>query len=174
MSDDTQAPERDPSRRDFHRLTLAAVGGLMAGLAQPGQPAQADEQNQKGNKKPKKTVKEKKEIHVCRGLNSCKGQGADWDLDGDGKLDVNACAGQGACATAKHVSCNGENDCKGQGGCGNIAGANECKGQGKCHVPLTNDAWKKARARFEARMKKENKAYGDPPAKTKSPKGKRQ
>jgi len=164
MTDDTNTPERDPSRRDFHRLTIAAVGGLMAGLAQPEHLVQAEEQNKKGNNKPKKVVKESKEIHVCRGLNSCKGQGVDWDFDGDGKPDLNACAGQGACATAKHVSCNGENDCKGQGGCGNTAGANDCKGQGQCHVPLTTDTWKKARARFEVRMKKENKEYGDAPS----------
>jgi hypothetical protein len=164
MSDDTQTPERDPSRRDFHRLTLAAVGGLMAGLAQPGQLVQADEQKKKGATKTKKAAKEMKEIHVCRGLNSCKGQGADWDFDGDGKLDTNACAGQGACATAKHVSCNNENDCRGQGGCGNTAGANDCKGQGKCHVPLTPDPWKKARARFEARMKSENEEFGEAPS----------
>ena len=127
MSDETQTPERDPSRRDFHRLTLAAVGGLMAGLAQPGQLVQADDQNKKGDNKSKKPAKPSKEIHVCRGLNSCKGQGIDWDFDGDGKLDTNACAGQGACATAKHVSCNNENDCKGQGGCGSTAGTMTAK-----------------------------------------------
>jgi hypothetical protein len=164
MSDDTNLPEHDPSRRDFHRLTLAAIGGLMAGLARPEQLVQAEQPKQKGDAKPKKPAKEMKEIHVCRGLNSCKGQGIDWDFDGDGKLDVNACAGQGACATAKHVSCNGENDCKGQGGCGNTAGINDCKGQGKCHVPLTTDTWKKARARFEARMKSENEEYGEAPS----------
>src|SRR5450755_3676898 len=102
MSDDTNLPEHDPSRRDFHRLTLAAIGGLMAGLARPEQLVQAEQPKQKGDAKPKKPAKEMKEIHVCRGLNSCKGQGIDWDFDGDGKLDVNACAGQGACATAKH------------------------------------------------------------------------
>ena len=32
----------------------------------------------------------KAEVHACRGLNACKGQGAGGD---------NACAGQGACAT---------------------------------------------------------------------------
>jgi hypothetical protein len=155
MSDLHESLEHDHSRRDFHRLALTAVGGLMAGLAQPANMLYAD--GKQGNKV-------KKEIHVCRGLNSCKGQGTDADLDGDGKPDVNACAGQGACATAKHISCNGENDCRGQGGCGNTAGINSCKGQGKCQVPLKENVWKKARARFEARMKQQNKAFGNPPA----------
>ena len=65
--------------------------------------------------------------------------------------------------TAAH-DCTGANSCKGQGGCGNTAGINDCKGQGKCHVPLTTDTWKKARARFEARMKSENEEYGEAPS----------
>jgi hypothetical protein len=161
MSDDCQVSEAGPSRRDFHRLTLAAIGGLMAGLAEEEDAALADDVTKV---KVRKVAKDQKEVHVCRGLNSCKGQGIDWDFDGDGKLDKNDCAGQGACATAKHVSCNNENDCKGQGGCGNTAGDNACRGQGKCHVPLTSETWKKARARFEARMKKENKPFGDAPS----------
>jgi hypothetical protein len=152
----------DCNRRDFNRLTVAAVGGLMAGLGQ-GALAAADD---------KETKQEKKEIHVCRGLNSCKGQGTSADLDGDGKADMNACAGQGACATAKHITCGGENACKGQGGCGSAPGENSCKGQGHCHVPLVDGAWKKARARFEARMKAAKKEFGNPPPKDKTPQGK--
>lgn len=152
-----------PNRRDFNRLTLAAMGGLVAGLGQAS--ARADEQDEKKEKK--------KEVHVCRGLNSCKGNGVEVDLDGDGKVDPNACAGQGACATAKHITCGGENDCKGQGGCGATPGENDCKGQGHCHVPLMDSAWKKARARFEARMKKDKKEFGPPPAKEKTPQGKK-
>jgi hypothetical protein len=173
MSDDSQKPGPEQSRRDFNRLTLAAVGGLIAGLGQSEQKALADDKKKTSSSKNKKPTAPTKEIHVCRGLNSCKGQGVDWDFDGDGKLETNACAGGGACATAKHVSCNGENDCKGQGGCGNTAGDNACKGQGKCHVPLTTDAWKKARARFEARMKKENKLFSDAPLLVKKSQGKR-
>jgi hypothetical protein len=172
MSDESQQPAREQSRRDFNRLTLAAVGGLIAGLGQ-SESLQAAEKKKSSTNNNKKPPAPKKEIHVCRGLNSCKGQGIDWDFDGDGKLDTNACAGQGACATAKHVSCNGENDCKGQGGCGNTAGDNACRGQGKCHVPLTTDAWKKARARFEARMKKENQPIGDAPTLVKKSQGRR-
>jgi hypothetical protein len=172
MSDDSQQPGPEQSRRDFNRLTLAAVGGLIAGLGGSEQ-LLADDRKKSSTNQNKKQAAPKKEIHVCRGLNSCKGQGIDWDFDGDGKLETNACAGQGACATAKHVSCNNENDCKGQGGCGNTAGENACKGQGKCHVPLTTDTWKKARARFEARMKKEGLPFGDAPNLVKKPQGRR-
>jgi len=153
----------DCNRRDFNRLTAAAMGGLMAGLATGPRTVSADD---KAKEAPKK------EIHVCRGLNSCKGQGAEVDIDGDKKVDVNACAGQGACATAKHITCGGENACKGQGGCGATPGENSCKGQGHCHVPLMDSAWKKARARFEARMKEKKKEVGPPPAKEKTPQGK--
>jgi len=61
--------------------------------------------------------------HACKGLNGCKGLGA------DGK---NACKGQGSCASKayKH-SCAGKNACKGQG----AGGKNECKGKGTCAVP---------------------------------------
>jgi len=54
------------------------------------------------------------ELHACRGLNDCKGQGADKQ---------NACAGQGSCASVKH-GCSGQNDCKHQGGCGEAPGMN--------------------------------------------------
>jgi hypothetical protein len=173
MSDDSLNPDREQSRRDFNRLTLSAIGGLIAGLGQLEEKVLADDKKKGTTAKKKQPPQPAKEIHVCRGLNSCKGQGIDWDFDGDGKLETNACAGSGACATAKHVSCNNENDCKGQGGCGNTAGDNACKGQGKCHVPLTTDAWKKARARFEARMKKENKLFSDAPSLVKKSQGKR-
>lgn len=155
----------DFSRRDFNRLTLAAMGGLAAGLNRQSRAAGAAEEE-------KNEKKEKKEIHVCRGLNSCKGQGIDYDADGDGQLDVNICAGQGACATAKHITCGGQNECKGQGGCGATPGENDCKEQGHCHVPLMDNAWKKARSRFEARMKKDKKEFGAAPPKAKTPHGK--
>lgn len=155
--------DSDCNRRDFNRLTLAAVGGLLAGAAQTARSAPADSGK----------AGAKKELHVCRGLNACKGQGTAVDLDGDGKPDPNACAGQGACATAKHITCGGENECKGQGGCGATPGENDCKGQGHCHVPLMDSAWKKARARFEARLKKDKKEFGTPPAKEKTPQGKK-
>ncbi len=163
MTDQHDQSGEDRSRRDFNRLTLAAVGGLMVGAAQTPRPALAAA-----------TLPDaKKEVHVCRGLNACKGQGVAVDLNGDGKPDQNACAGQGACATAKHVTCGGENDCKGQGGCGATPGENDCKGQGHCHVPLMDSAWKKARSRFEARMKKQQKEFGMPPAKNTTPQGKK-
>jgi hypothetical protein len=89
-------------------------------------------------------------------LNTCKGKGA-------GKQ--NSCAGTGACAIAEKHTCKGENACKGQGGCGNNPGENACKGQGACAVPLSDAAWKKARAKFEQLMKTAGKQYGPAPAK---------
>lgn len=132
------------SRRSFNQLTMAAMGGLVVGSSVG---AVADDE-------PKE--EKKKEVHVCRGLNSCKGQ------DASGKA---ACAGQGVCATAKAHTCAGQNACKGQGGCGTSTGANACKGHGECAVPLSNKAWKGARAAFEAKMTKAGKAFGPAPPK---------
>ena len=61
------------------------------------------------------------DVHVCRGLNTCRGK--------DKKHD-NTCAGRGTCATAETHACNGQNACKGQGGCDSTAGINTCKGKG--------------------------------------------
>lgn len=140
------------NRRDFSKLTLAALGGAVAGTTMGAKALMAEDKDEK------KEEEKKKEIHVCRGLNSCKGNG------GDGK---NACAGQGICATAKGQECGGQNACKNQGGCGETPGENACKGKGKCHVPLTDKAWKTARKNFEARMKKAKKEFGPAPEKPK-------
>jgi hypothetical protein len=140
----------DLNRRDFNRLALAALGGLMAGA----DAAQAQGQE----KEDKKTSKKNPlllEPHICRGLNTCK------QKDKTGK---NNCAGMGACHTVKAHSCSGENACRGQGGCGAKPGENNCKGMGDCAVPLHKPAWTKARARFEELMKKEGKKVGPAPA----------
>jgi hypothetical protein len=142
------------NRRDFQRLTAAAMGGLMAGASISNFASAADE--------PKPPQKDKNknpmlgEPHICRGINMCKGLGASKD---------NACAGQGTCATAKAHLCHYKNECRGQGGCGAKPGENECKGKGECGVPLSSGAWKKARARFEELMKKEGKTVGPAPPK---------
>lgn len=140
------------NRRDFERLTAAAVGGLLAGAGLGNSAFAADEA-------PKKDPKKNPilgEPHVCRGINMCKGLGASKD---------NACAGQGACATAKAHTCHYDNECRGQGGCGAKPGENACKGKGECGVPMGAGAWKKARARFEALMAKEGKKVGPAPPK---------
>jgi hypothetical protein len=139
------------NRRDFSKLTLAALGGAVAGTAMGAKALMAEDKEEKKEEK-------KKEAHVCRGLNSCKGNG------GDGK---NACAGQGICATTKGQECGGQNACKNQGGCGETPGENACKGKGKCHVPLIDKAWMTARKRFEDRMKKAKKEFGPAPEKPK-------
>jgi hypothetical protein len=172
--------KNDLTRRDFTRLSMAALGGMVAGTLAGCQAAKTTgggkgKGEEKGEEKGKEKGEEKdkdgqaktepdtaylvQEPHVCRGLNTCKGKG---------KGGKNACAGQGACATAKaDHSCAGMNECKGQGGCGTTPGQNACKGQGKCSVPLKNEAvWKKARAAFEKAYKaKEGKEPGKAPAK---------
>ncbi len=140
------------NRRDFERLTAAAVGGLLAGAA-AGSSALAAEAPP-GKDKDKNPLLG--EPHICRGLNVCKGVGKKKD---------NACAGQGACATAKAHTCHADNECRGQGGCGAKPGENSCKGKGECGVPLSGGAWKKARKRFEELMAKEGKKVGPAPAK---------
>jgi hypothetical protein len=94
--------------------------------------------------------------HICRGLNLCKSQG---------KTKSNECAGQGDCATVAKHACDGQNACKGQGGCGEHPGQNQCKGQGACAVPLKDNTWAKARAKFEELLAKQGKKAGPAPDK---------
>jgi hypothetical protein len=134
-------------RRDFHKLTTAALGGLAAGsiLGCSSEGPDVEVTPTRGA-----------EIHLCRGLNECKGQG---------KGGENACRGQGACATAKESSCGGENECKGLGGCGDTAGINECKGQGGCHIPLMEGVWAKLREKKEAEWGEKKVEFAAAPAK---------
>src|SRR5260370_21453980 len=134
------------NRRNFHKLAGAALGGLMAGAAGVGFVAAAEEEEAKP-KDPKKPLL-LQEPHICRGLNVCKGHSVDKKND---------CAGMGACGTVKDHKCKGMNDCAGLGGCGEHPGENTCKGMGECAVPLSDKAWTKARANFEAAMKKADK-----------------
>jgi hypothetical protein len=139
--------DTDLSRREFGKLSLAALAGVCAGAhAAWGADAKKKDKNPLLGDK-----------HVCRGINTCKGKGAD---------KKNSCAGTGQCAIAKEHTCGAGNECKGQGGCGEHPGENACKGQGDCHVPLQSSAWKKARKRFEELMKADGKKFGKaPPAK---------
>jgi hypothetical protein len=131
------------SRRDFGKLALAAFGGVVAGSVLSSKLVSAAEKAA--------PAAAKADAHACCGLNACKGQGKGGD---------NACAGQGGCATAEAHSCSGSNACKGQGGTGD----NACKGKGSCSVPIKGDGWKKARAHYEASMKKAGKKVGAAPA----------
>lgn len=155
-------------RRDFHKLTLAALGGMMAGTtigcgggANPGGATQVTPAAGTGTAT-ELTEAEKliiDEPHVCRGLNSCKGLGRSKDND---------CAGLGTCASMADASCGGNNECKGQGGCGELPGMNSCKGKGACHIPLMEHAWDTARTAFETAMKKSGKKFGPAPAPVKA------
>lgn len=138
-------------RRDFHKLSLAAVGGIVAGSVLGG--CKSEEKSGTAASGEELLLDEP---HVCRGLNSCKGQGA-----GGG----NQCAGTGKCANVKAHSCAGKNECAGQGGCHGTAGMNACGGKGGCAVPLKEDTWKGARAAYEAVMKSAGKQCGPAPAK---------
>lgn len=137
-------------RRQFNKYTAAAFGGLIAGSA-----AGCGGKGNGGASGETDASQLLAEPHVCRGLNMCQGKGQ------GGK---NVCAGQGGCASANEHLCKGANSCKGEGGCGDTAGQNTCKGQGACQVPLKNETWQKARAKFEAEMKKAGKEVGTAPA----------
>jgi hypothetical protein len=150
--------ENSLDRREFHKLTAAALSGLAAGgvLGCGSKPAPAPVATPPGTSGAgDSTVASTGDVHTCRGLNECKGQG---------KGGENACRGQGACATAKEHSCHAQNDCKGLGGCGETAGANDCKGKGECAVPLMADAWKKVRALKEAEWAEKKLDAGPAPA----------
>ena len=165
--------EQGLNRRDFHRLTMAAFGGVVAGtVGGCGEEKPAPAVKPTASSTPNSPTPDSKtkpaevaaadvtgEPHACRGLNACKNQGS------SGKND---CAGQGECATKSwEHSCGGENACKGQGGCGNDATQNECKGKGGCHVPLMDSVWDKARKHFEDKMKETGKEVGAAPPKKK-------
>jgi uncharacterized membrane protein YphA (DoxX/SURF4 family) len=180
------AETMSPGRREFAKLMVAALAGLTAGIlirraasppaeigkakettdsAKPGQDDTAAESAASS------TISKETEApsgtdpdlmlaggkHVCRGLNTCKSKGKDHK---------NSCAGQGACATFASHACNGLNDCKGQGGCDGTAGINRCNGKGACAVPLKDETWKLARARFERLAKAKDLKIGAAPAKS--------
>ncbi|RIK73266.1 MAG: hypothetical protein DCC68_25180, partial [Planctomycetota bacterium] len=107
----------------------------------------------------KKKEEKPKEIHICRGLNTCAGKGASGD---------NKCAGQGTCATTPNAphECATGNACKGQGGCGATAGKNQCAGYGNGHVPLTEEDWPRLRREFENRMRRLKRQFGNAPPST--------
>jgi hypothetical protein len=144
MSDHTDLNGIDFSRRDFAKLTLAALAGFSA--ASPVIAAEIQ----------RSTVKDPllSDPHICRGLNTCRGK----DFTGH-----NQCAGTGTCATARYHPCKGHNDCRGQGGCGDVPGLNECRGWGACDVPLKPRVWVVARQRFEKVMKQQRRRFGVPP-----------
>ena len=140
----------DLSRRDFHKLTIAAFGGVVGGTLLSGRAMALQE----GSGTEESLLL--KEPHVCCGLNTCNGHGAGGNND---------CSGMGSCATADNHSCKGQGACAGQGGCGSNPGENACTGQGSCAVPLQAEhgAWKRARANFEAAMEKAGKEFSPAP-----------
>ena len=141
--------QHELDRRQFHHLTAAALGGLVAGATLGCGGNAQPVANAPGGATDK---------HLCRGLNECKGQGA------GGKND---CRGQGECATVEHHSCGTENTCKGLGGCGASVGTNDCAGKGGCKVPLMESAWDTMRQRLEDKWTKATQKFAPaPPEKT--------
>ena len=116
-------------RRNFNKLLLGAVAGILAGTQ--GRTVYAGEAADEGGDK-----------HACKGMNDCKGQGGCESGD-NGCAGKNSCKGHGGCATSAKHGCKGQNDCKGQGGCrsgdNGCAGKNSCKGHGGCEVPVPED-----------------------------------
>ena len=131
--------EKNVSRRNFSRLSLAAAAGMVAAS---GVAMAQKEKKKDGAAYPVDPALLLQDPNVCRGLNTCKGKG---------KGDHN-CAGLGACATAEAHACNGHNVCKGQGGCGGYPGQNNCKEHGHCAVPLSKESWALARKQYEHLM----------------------
>jgi|GEM_PF-2824535 len=131
------------------------------------------------------------ELHVCQGLNSCAGHGA----NGSGTMP-----GDGDCATVSHT-CQASNDCNMQGACGFpgqatkggaqnvlLPGENACKGLGGCESPISvwqvfsesgsplngKYVWCEARSLFETRMASLGMQVGKPttaPSAIRLPKG---
>ncbi len=150
------------NRRDFHKLTVAAMGGMMAGSfvgctgksEKSGDKSGSNASGKSGsenadNGKENTALAAWTGEHVCRGLNACKGQG---------KGKTNDCAGLGECATVEAHDCGPKNTCKNLGGCGETAASNECKAKGNCHVPLMESGWQTAYKKFKADMEKAGKA----------------
>jgi hypothetical protein len=112
-------------------------------------------------------------VHVCAGLNGCKGLGK----NGSGTMP-----GDGECATAEHI-CHTHNNCRGQGGCGYegegmeqaYPGGQQCRTWGSCATPLNacristlgpfrgRSTWEIARLRFEQRMRAAGTPFGPAP-----------
>jgi len=150
--------QRSIDRRDFHKLTTAALSGLAAGtLAGCGKGRPVSMTPPPAGPSGEGGAVAKADIHLCRGLNDCKGLGKDAKND---------CRGQGTCATAKEHTCGGQNECKGLGGCGDDVGANDCKTKGGCHVPLMDDAWDKLRKKKEAEWQEKKLPAGAAPVKS--------
>jgi hypothetical protein len=113
--------------RDLARYLV--LGGVIAGLS-AGTNLRADQAkstslslNQSSQAVQMSDTAKAADKHACKGLNGCKGMGA------DGK---NECKGMGSCASKEYRhGCAGKNACKGQG----AGGKNDCKGKGGCAVP---------------------------------------
>lgn len=180
--------EKELSRRKFHGLALAALGGAVTGAmvgcakAEDGRNGgaaanSAGSEVADGSGNAAEAGSDARDAGgdaaaadnghdpqlLLEGKNVCRGLNHTCANHKEGD---NKCAGQGNCATAAAHACHGENECKGEGGCGEHPGQNLCKGKGKCAVPLSDKAWTKARSAFEKAMSDAGKEFGPAPAKS--------
>jgi len=121
------------NRRDFHRLTMAAVGGVLAGTVagcggedKPAPPPKAHPQRPPTPNRPSRLNRRARKSPRSRGIRTRAADSTPARIKGP--LARTTVPGNGVCATkAWHHSCGGQNDCKGQGGCGETATMNDCK-----------------------------------------------
>lgn len=122
-------------RRDFNKMLLAAVGGVITGatVGCGGGEKKGDGKNGGG-----KDVKS--DAHICKGQNGCEKKGNCKSGD-KGCKGLNTCKKNGGCASKEWAhECAGKNKCAGQGGCKGgdkgCAGKNTCSTKGGCQVPV--------------------------------------
>ena len=99
------------------KLAVAALSGLLSSTFIVADNANAEHHEGAPADAEKTTVDAEK--HACKGMNACKGLGA------DGK---NECKGKGSCATKEKHACKGLNSCAGN----SPDGKNACKGLSGC------------------------------------------
>ncbi len=125
----------DIKRRNFNKLMLASVAGIMSGLQISTASAEATLLTDKVDSK----LLLAGGGNACKGMNECKGKGGCKTGDA-GCAGKNSCKAKGGCATVSKHSCKGQNECKAQGGCktgdNGCAGKNSCKAKGGCEVPV--------------------------------------
>ena len=90
------------NRREFTKVVGAVAAGMVAGAKLSADDKKADAKADK---------------HICKGHNSCKGQGGCKSGDA-GCAGKNSCKGKGGCAVpAQHAEKKDKSSCSGKSGC---------------------------------------------------------
>ena len=140
------------NRRDFQRLTAAALGGVIGGSM---------------HAPPRRCGRRHGEVAAGRTprLSRAEHLQGEKRLRRDQRQERHVPA-KAAAPRPRSTTAKARIPAKGQGGCGEHPGENTCKAKGSCEVPLKDKAWDKARANFEAAMKKAGKKFGPAPKKS--------